>query len=137
MKYLLDTNIISEIQKSACNHGVKSFTDRIPREDMFLSVITMGELCYGIEKLPPGKRKHDLELWFYANVPDYFKDRILPLDTEIMLEWGRLCAGTGRSLSTFDSLIASTALCYHLTLVTRNTKDFKNIAGISLLNPWE
>ena len=137
MKYLLDTNIISEIQKVNCNPKVKSFTDKILWEDMFLCAITIGELCYGMEKLPSGKKRHEVALWLYAKLPEYFKGRIIPLDTEVMLEWGRLRAGAGRTMPTFDSLIASTALCHHMTLVTRNTRDFKNIAGIKLVNPWE
>ena len=137
MKYLLDTNIISEIQKSDCGPPVKSFINTIPQEDIFLCAITIGELCYGIEKLPPGKKKHEVALWLYSKVPEYFKERIIPIDTEVMLEWGKLRAGAGRTMPTVDSLIASAALCHHMRLVTRNTKDFKDIAGINLINPWE
>jgi len=136
MKYLLDTNVISEMQKSNCNPNVKSFIEKIPVEDMFISAISMGELCYGMEKLPPGKKKHELLIWLYTQVADWFKDRVIALDTEVLLEWGKLRARAGRTMPALDSLIAAAAITHHMTLVTRNVKDFKDIEGINLINPW-
>ena len=136
MKYLLDTNVISEMQKSKCNQNVKSFIEKIPVEDMFISAISMGELCYGMEKLPPGKKKHELLIWLYTQVADWFKDRVISLDTDVLLEWGKLRARAGRTMPALDSLIAAAAITHHMTLVTRNVKDFKDIEGISLINPW-
>jgi predicted nucleic acid-binding protein len=136
MKYLLDTNIISEMQKSKCSQNVKSFMDKIPAEDMFISVITMGELCYGMEKLPPGKKKHELAIWLYTQVSEWFKDRVIALDTDVLLEWGKIRAHSDRTMPVIDSQIAAMAITHHMTLVTRNVKDFKDIEGISLINPW-
>jgi predicted nucleic acid-binding protein len=136
MKYLIDTNIISEMQKSKCNQNVISFMDKIPVEDMFISVISMGELCYGMEKLPPGKKKHELAIWLYTQVTEWFKDRVIALDTDVLLEWGKIRAHSGRTMPVIDSLIAAAAITHHMTLVTRNVKDFKDIEGISLINPW-
>jgi predicted nucleic acid-binding protein len=136
MKYLLDTNVISEMQKSNCNPNVKSFIEKIPVEDMFICAISMGELCYGMEKLPPGKKKHELLIWLYTQVADWFKDRVIALDTEVLLEWGKLRARAGRTMPALDSLIAAAAITHHMTLVTRNVKDFKDIEGINLINPW-
>ena len=136
MKYLLDTNIISEMQKSGCNQDVRAFIEQIPAEDMFICVISMGELCYGMEKLPPGKKKHELAIWLYTHVTDWFRDRVIPLDTEVLLEWGKLRARAGRTLPVVDSQIAAAAITHHMTLVTRNVKDFEDIEGISLINPW-
>jgi len=137
MKYLLDTNVISEIQKTNCSEKVKSFTEEISWEDVFLSAITIGELCYGVEKLPAGKKKHELAIWLYTKVPEWFDGRIIDLDTEVLLEWGKIRARTERTLPVADSLIAAAAISHHLLLVTRNTKDFEDIDGINLLNPWE
>ena len=137
MKYLLDTNIISELKKSTCNPKVKSFTDKIPWEDIFITTISIGEISYGIEKLPAGKKKHELTVWLYTKIPEWFKERIISLDIDTMAEWGRICAGTKRTLPVIDSLIASAAITHHMTLVTRNTKDFENIEGIMLINPWD
>ena len=87
MKYLLDTNVISELQKTNCNESVKSFADKISWENFYISAITIGELSYGIEKLPVGKKKHDLAVWLYSEVPQWFNRRIIPMDTEVLLEW--------------------------------------------------
>jgi len=137
MNYLLDTNVISELQKSDCSQNVKSFITVIPWEEMYLSAITIGELCYGIEKLPLSKKKHDLSIWVYIELPQWFKKRILSLDTDVLTEWGKLRARTDRTLPAIDSLIASCAIVNHMFLVTRNTKDFTDIEGINLINPWE
>jgi predicted nucleic acid-binding protein len=136
MQYLLDTNVISEMQKPDCNPKVRAFTDRIPLEEMFLCALTIGEICFGIEKLPPGKKKHELSLWLYVQLPEWFRNRVIPLDEECILEWGRLSARAKRTLPYKDSLIAAAAITHHLTLITRNTKDFEDIGGLNLLNPW-
>ena len=137
MNYLLDTNVISEMQKSNCDQNVKSFIEIIPWEDMFLSALTIGELCYGVEKLPHGKKKHDLSIWLYTELPQWFNRRIINLDTDVLTEWGKLRARTCRTLPAVDSLIAASAIAHHMFLVTRNTKDFDDIEGINLINPWE
>ena len=137
MKYLLDTNVISEMQKSNCSENVKSFMDTLPWDDLYIPVITLGELCYGIEKLPYGKKKHELSIWLYVELPQWFDGRIITFETEVMLEWGKIRAQTKRTLPVADSLIAASAIVHHMFLVTRNTKDFEDIEGINLLNPWE
>jgi len=137
MKYLLDTNIISEMQKSNCNPSVKLFIDSLPLEDVFLSAISMGELCYGMEKLPAGKKKHELAIWLYSQVTEWFRGRIIDLDVEVLLEWGKLRARANRTMPVLDSLIAAAAITHHMILVTRNVRDFKDIEGINLINPWE
>ena len=140
MKYLLDTNVISELRKSNCNQSVKSFATEIPWDNFYLSVITMGELCYGIEKLPNRKKKHELSVWLYSKVPQWFNRRIISLDTEVLLEWGKIRAETaitGRTLPVMDTLIAAAAITHRMILVTRNIKDFDGIEGLNLLNPWE
>ena len=137
MKYLLDTNVISELQKPNCNQNLKSFVETVNWNDIYLSVISIGELSYGIEKLPSGKKKHDLSIWLYTDIPRLFKDRIISLDTEVLIEWGKLRAGTGRTLPAADSLIAASVIVHHIFLVTRNIKDYEDIEGINILNPWE
>jgi len=137
VKYLLDTNIISELQKPQCNPKVKAFIEHIPGEDIYTSALSMGELCYGMEKLPPGKKKHELAIWLYTKVPEWFNGRIIPFDTEVMMEWGKICARASRTLPVADTLIAAAAITHHLILITRNTNDFKDIEGLNLMNPWE
>ena len=136
MKYLLDTNVLSEIRKPRGHAGVKAFINSIQETDLFISVISIGEIGFGIEKLPAGQKKTELSLWLTQRLPERFRNRIIPLDTEIMAEWGRLQART-QTLPVFDSLIAASALSRRLTVVTRNIKDYKKIEGILLYNPWE
>jgi len=137
LRFLLDTNVISEIIKPECNQGVKSFLETAHWEDMYLSSVTMGEICYGIEKLPDSKKKHELSIWFYTKIPGWFQKRILSGDAEILMEWGRLRARVKRTLPVIDSLIAATAIYHNMLLVTRNIKDFDDIEGINLFNPWD
>jgi predicted nucleic acid-binding protein len=137
VNYLLDTNIISEMQKSHCNPKVKDFIEQIPIENIYICAIVLGELSYGVEKLPPGKKKRELSIWLYTKLPEWFHGRIIDLDTETMMEWGKIRATAGRTLQVIDSLIASAAMTHHMTLVTRNTRDFESIEGIMLLNPFE
>ena len=137
MNYLLDTNVISELRKSNCNEKVRGFTDKLPPEDMHICDLTIGELCYGMEKLPAGKKKHELAIWIYTEVPQWFRDRIIPIETEVMLEWGKIRARAERTLPVADTLIASSAITHHMVLVTRNVKDFEDVEGINLFNPWE
>ena len=136
MKYLLDTNIISEIRKARGNTGVKNFVNSLQEEDIFISAISVGEIACGIEKLPPGQKKTELLLWLGQKLPAFFGNRIISLDTEIMTEWGILQGRTKQTLPVFDSLIAATALARSLTIVSRNTRDFEKIPGLKLLNPW-
>jgi len=135
VKYLLDTNVLSEIRKSRGHAGVKAFVNSLREEDIFICVLSIGEINYGIERLPPGSKKTELSVWLTQNLPERFGNRIIPLDTEIMAEWGRLRART-QTLPVFDSLIAASALARRLTVVTRNTRDYRRIEGILLHNPW-
>ena len=136
MKYLLDTNIISEIRKTRGNSNVKNFVNSLSEEDIYISVISVGEIACGIEKLPPGQKKTELLVWLSQKLPGFFGNRIIPLDTEIMTEWGILQGRIKQTLPIFDSLIAATALSRGFTIVTRNSRDFEKIPGLKLLNHW-
>ena len=125
------------MQKSNCSQNVKGFIDAVNCNDMYLSAITIGELCYGIEKLPSGKKKHDLSVWLYSKLPEWFNRRIIEIDAEVMLEWGKIRATVNRTLPVIDTLIAASAITHHMFLVTGNVKDFDDINGINLINPWE
>ena len=137
MKYLLDTNVLSEARKHNGNIKVLNFIREQPHENIFLCALSYGEICLGVEKLPPGKKKHELSLWLYTQLPEWFKGRVIFLDTEVMLEWGKLRYRTGMTIPTADSLIAAAAITHRLSLLTRNTKDFEGIDELSLVNPWD
>lgn len=137
MKYILDTNVLSEIRKPKGNAKVKAFVDSLQEEDIFISVISIGEIGYGIEKLPAGPKKTELLVWLNQQLPEWFGNRIISLDADILSEWGRLQARIEETLPVFDSLIAASALSRRMTIITRNKKDFERIDGIIILNPWE
>jgi len=136
VKYLLDTNVLSEIRKPRGHEGVKAFVGSLREDDIHISVLSVGEIAFGIEKLPPGPKKTELRVWLSQKLPERFGSRIIALETDIMAEWGRLQAKTP-NLPVFDSLIAASALARRLTVVTRNVRDFERIEGLILLNPWK
>lgn len=138
MNYLLDTCVISELVKKQPNPKVVNWIDSVAESSLFLSVITIGEIQKGVEKLPPSNRKTSLRRWLNEQLPARFANRIVSIDTELMLVWGRLVARLdqqGNPMPAIDSLIAATALHSNFTLVTRNEEDFKH-AGVLIFNPW-
>ncbi|MCL2101621.1 MAG: type II toxin-antitoxin system VapC family toxin [Fibromonadales bacterium] len=136
MKYLLDTNVISELRKKACNLAVKNTIEKIEPSDLYLSVISIGEIEMGVRKLAEPQKKLEISLWLHNKLPLWFSDRIIPINFDIMVTWGKLCAENKRTLPVIDSLIAATAITYKATLLTRNTKDFEDIRELDLINPW-
>jgi len=135
VRFLLDTNIVSELRRGPkANAGVMDwFDDQSPR-DLCLSVVTIGEIQQGIEQLRDrdSKQAVALERWL-TGILQFYEDRILYIDGDIALDWGRL--GRGRSRPVIDRLLAATARVHGLTLVTRNTRDFKSL-DVRVLNPW-
>ncbi len=133
MKYLLDTNIISEIRKKKAEPKVLEWIDSISSENLYTSVLTIGEIKNGIERVKDTKKKNQLTLWLDQELRPWFGENILAIDIEIAEKWGQI--STGPTLPAIDSLIAATALAKNLILVTRNSKDFA-IPGLKLLNPF-
>ena len=136
MSYLLDTNVISEVVQRKPDSKVITWLKQLPDEALFISVLTLGEIRSGVERLGDGRRREKLRLWLEHDLVDWFGGRVLTVDTPVADRWGRLLADAGRPLPTIDSLLAATALHHELRLVTRNTKDF-GIPGLELINPWE
>lgn len=139
MNYLLDTNVISESVSKKPNADVLMWLRESDPRTMYLSVVTIGELVKGIHRLQPFKRRTRLEQWIQHDLMGQFSGQILPLDVKIMIVWGELVARlqkVGRVLPAMDSMIAATAIHHQMTLVTRNTKDFKAM-GLVLFNPWQ
>ena len=138
MNFLLDTNVISELVARQPNARVLEWIESVDPDRVFLSVVTIGELRKGIEKLPASRRRTALSDWLATDLTARFRGRILVLDIDTMLTWGRLTGRLeklGRPLPAIDSLIAALALHHNCTLVTRNEDDFRH-AGISVVNPW-
>jgi tRNA(fMet)-specific endonuclease VapC len=139
VKYLLDTNVISELVAKKPNPKVMDWIDSVDLESVYLSVITIGELRKGIEKLPDSQRKSLLTTWLNEDLLVRFNGKVLVLDTAVMLSWGALTGKLerqGRPLPATDSMIAALAIYHSCTLVTRNEDDFKG-TGVIIFNPWE
>jgi predicted nucleic acid-binding protein len=138
MRYLLDTNVISELVARQPNPSVVQWIDSLDPNSIYLSVITIGELRKGIEKLPDSKRKETLRDWLNDDLLIRFAGRILILDVDVMLTWGAMIGRlerSGKPLAAMDSLIAALALHHHCCLVTRNEDHFKE-TGIGTIKPW-
>ena len=122
--FLIDTNVLSEYNRPGSpNVGVKRWLETTDRESQYVSVITLAEIQKGIELLVEGKRRSQLRQWLEQDLEAWFSGRILPVDRQVAVRWASLLAAgarTGKSLPAVDSLIASTALVYDLTIVTRN-----------------
>ncbi len=139
MNYLLDTCVLSEFTQRQPEPAVLHWVEAIPEEKLLISVITLGEVQHGIERLPDSQRKTNLLVWMNNRLVERFSGRILPLDAQTMLMWGSLTArleAAGQPMPVMDSLILATALQNNLIIATRNTKDFLP-AGVQVINPWE
>lgn len=139
MNYLLDTCVISELVAKHPNPRVTQWIDQTEETNLYLSVLSIGEIRKGIEKLPDSERKSALNLWLREQLLVRFKDRLLPIDVDVILQWGQLTGVLeleGKAMSAIDSLIAATALRGGLTLVTRNDDDFCQ-TGLPILTPWK
>ena len=138
MKYLLDTCVISELIAKQPDTGVIRLVDSLDSDDIYLSVITIGEIARGVERLPASKRKRELADWLQNDLLVRFDGNIIPLDTNILIRWGELSAkleGIGITLPAMDSLIAATTLTHAMVLITRNAGDFEH-TGVEIVNPW-
>lgn len=136
MSYLLDTNVLSELRKGPRGHPhVRAWFATIPEHAIYLSVLVIGEIRRGIERI----RSRDpraataLETWLVRVITTHHS-RILVVDHKVAEEWGHMTAV--RPLSTIDALLAATAKVHGLTLVTRNVTDI-TATGVSYLNPFE
>jgi predicted nucleic acid-binding protein len=139
VNYILDTNVISELVAVQPNRNVIHWIEGADPDQVFISVIVVGELKKGIDKLTNSKRKEMLDQWLRDDLLVRFQDHLLPIDVDTMLMWGSLNArleAMGRPISAIDALLAATVLQYRYTLVTRNTSHFGN-TGILLFNPWD
>ena len=136
MSFLIDTNVISEVRKGArCDANVAAWYAAIEDDDLYLSVLVLGEIRRGIERARAGEpaKVRALEQWLSA-VSGSFGNRILPVDQRVAEEWGRMRAK--RSAPVIDALLAATARVYDLTLATRNTADVAGL-GAEVVNPFE
>ena len=133
MKTLVDTNVLSEARRATGDPRVRDRLAELDPDDIYLSVITIGELVKGVEKLPKSKKRTELEAWVRV-IQEHHADRILPIDLRVARIWGELTASAPRTFPAIDSLIAATALRHDIALMTRNVRDFEG-TGVRLIDP--
>jgi predicted nucleic acid-binding protein len=136
--FLLDTNVPSELVRTRPEPKVTNWVLAHDDSELFLSVVSVGELRKGFTVMPDGKRRANLEAWFEDHLLPLFEGRILPVTQAVADRWGVLEGSrqlAGRPLPTPDGMIAATAIEHGLTVVTRNVKDFEGL-GVKITNPW-
>ena len=139
MKYLLDTCAISELVRPKPAASVVEWVRHQQEEHLFLSVLTLGELRKGIDRLPDSRKRVRLENWLDGDLKLRFAGRWLRVDEEVAERWGLMASAAfhrGIQVPVLDGLIAATALVHGMTVVTRNTRDIQ-VTGALVFNPWE
>lgn len=139
MKFLLDTCVVSELVRPEPTATLVDWINNQPEERLYMSVLTLGELRKGIDRLPEGAKRTRLEIWLDSDLRIRFAGRWLPVDEEVAERWGLLTANTtskGLTLPVIDGLIAATALTHGMTVVTRNTADMAG-SEVPIFNPWQ
>ena len=139
MKYLLDTCVISELVKIRPKKKVVDWITQNNEGNFYVSSLTFGEIHKGIEKLPKSIRKNTLHQWVEHDLKERFRNRILSVDLNVAMIWGKIQAKTeldGKPMPAIDGLIAATGMAHDLTVATRNIADMEQ-SGVTLLNPWK
>ena len=137
VRVLLDTCVISELRRPNGDRRVREAVEGLSSENLFLSVLSIGEIAKGIGLLEEGRKRQGLEKWM-ETLERLYGDRVLPVDLETSRLWGELTAAAGKLgkvVPVADGLIAATARRHGLRVMTRNTADFE-WTGVVVMNPW-
>jgi len=139
VRFLLDTCVLVEMQRPRGNQHVRDRVSQLHKRQVFMSVISIGELTRGISIIEGNaERKHRLSVWL-SDLQERYADQILPFDVEVSQLWGELTAAAalrGHTVPATDGQIAATARRYGLYVMTRNVRHFRE-AGVEIVNPWE
>ena len=139
MKWLLDTNVVSETVRPRPNRSVLAWMASQAPDLVAVSIVTMAELRVGITATPDTHRRRELTDWFNEALPDWLANHILPVTVEILADWlvvGDALSRKRQTRNPADLLIVATARIHNLTLVTRNVRDFAN-TGVIVYDPWQ
>jgi toxin FitB len=133
-RYLLDTNVVSELRKSRPHGAVVAWMQALTEEQVFISAFTMGELQAGVEltRKQDVAKAQEIDRWLTALEKSF---AFVPMDATCFREWSRLMAGKPEALRD-DAMIAATARVHNLTVSTRNEKDFRQF-GVDIYNPFK
>ena len=135
---VLDTNVLSELMRSAPDELVAQWMDDQPNSSLFTTTVTQAEILYGVSVLPAGKRKQGLAAAVGAMFGQDFTGRVLPFDGSAAVAFAEICADRarlGRPISQFDAQIAAIARSRGAALATRDSPDFDE-CGIDVIDPW-
>ena len=139
MAWLLDTNVLSELRRPKPEPRVVAFAAAQPLDQLYVSVVTLAEIRFGIELITEPERCAILTEWLTHTVRPMFSQRVLPITEEIMLQWRTLVEvgrKVGHTFSQPDLIIAATAIVHGHTVVTRDRSDYEK-AGVPVLSPWD
>jgi len=139
LRFLLDTNVVSELTKLQPNEAVVRWFATAEEDDLFLSVITLAEVKYGLERLEAGARRTILEQWVTEYLEARFEGRILAVDERVAQAWAKIVVPSeklGKRMAIMDAFQAATAEVNGLALVTRDEEDFSEFPG-AIVNPWK
>ncbi len=136
--WLLDTNVVSELRRRRPEQGVLTFVAAQPLGRLYVSAVTLAEIRFGIEIVADVNRRVELNEWLTQKLRPMFDSRIVTVSEDVMFKW-RLLLETGRqaghTFSQPDLIIAATALHHGMTVVSRDTSDYRR-ARVSVFNPW-
>jgi toxin FitB len=138
MKYLLDTPLLGELMRAHADEWLTRWMDAFYEDDICLSVLTIGEIAKSIELEPDAALKTDMYRWLNEELLVRFHGRIIPINMEIIMEWGRVsaeCEAKGKPISFLDGLVAATVRAKDLVLITYNRELFSE-TGIEVSDPW-
>ncbi len=137
-RWLLDTNVVSELRKPRCDPSVKAWSDAQSPEALYLSRVTFAEIRFGIERVVDAAFRAELLAWLEDTLRPWFAERILDIDEDVLLTWRRMVERGRAANHTFsqpDLFIAAIAAVHGLSVVTRNVDDFIR-AEVPVFNPW-
>jgi predicted nucleic acid-binding protein len=138
-RWLLDTNVVSELRRPRPDGSVLAFVKAQPLEQLFISIVTLAEIRFGIERVADPTARVSLSAWLMNQVRPMFEHRVLPISEDVLFRW-RVAVAEGRSVGiTYpqpDLFIAATAQHYGMTVVTRDSGGFAR-TGVSLFDPWQ
>ncbi len=137
MAFLVDTNVLSEPMRPKPDGNVVAWLEN-HESDLFVFAVSIGEIRFGIARLPKGKRKQCFEKWF-EELCRIFQDKVLAYDAAVATRWGDIQArqeASGRAIPIADGMIAATADHYGMKVATGNARDFES-CGVEVVNPFE
>lgn len=139
IRYLLDTNVISELRRRKPERRVVAFVSSLQLDQLFISDISLAEIRFGIELVATPSKRAELHEWLSNSVRPLFEQRVLPVTEDVLFKWRLLVEEGRQSGHTFsqpDLFIAATALLHGMTIATRDTAEYRR-ARVSVFNPWQ